>query len=76
MEENPSNWFVHLLLQNPPVSFTLYHLPQDTSYRLLLFAVNPKGRSEPTVLEEVQFKGPVTYTGQWVRKVSEGTDSN
>lgn len=35
----------------------------DTSYRILLFAVNPKGRSEPVLIDGVNFKGVAKYTG-------------
>lgn len=52
------------LPQSPPVSFLLDNLQEDTSYRILLFAVNPKGRSEPTVIDDVRLKGLVKYAGQ------------
>lgn len=35
----------------------------DTLYRILLFAVNPKGRSEPVVIDGITFKGVAKYTG-------------
>lgn len=38
-------------------------MQQETSYRILLFAVNPKGRSEPIIIDGVNFKGVAKYTG-------------
>ena len=37
-------------------------LSTGRSYRLFLYAVNAKGRSEPTVLEPVTLKGVAMYT--------------
>lgn len=51
-----------MLPQNSPVSFFVDNLQAETSYRILLFAVNPKGRSEPTIIDGVIFKG-LKYTG-------------
>lgn len=50
--------------QSLPVSFLLDNLQQETSYRILLFAVNPKGRSEPTVIDDVRCQGIVKYSGE------------
>lgn len=54
---------IHSFSQHPPVSFFLDNLEQDTSYRIILFAVNPKGRSEPTIIDDINFKGIAKYTG-------------
>lgn len=32
-------------------------LELETLYRILLFAVNPKGRSEPIIIDGINFKG-------------------
>lgn len=39
------------------------NLEPETTYRIILFAVNPKGRSEPTVIDDVSFKGAAKFTG-------------
>lgn len=51
-------------LQKPPVSFFLDNLEPGTSYRLIMFAANAKGRSEPTVIDDISFKGVAKYTGE------------
>lgn len=45
-----------ILLQNPPVSFSVDNLQPDASYRVLLFAVNSKGRAEPFVFDGIYTK--------------------
>lgn len=41
-------------------------LAAGRSYRLFLYAVNAKGRSEPAILEPVTLKGVAMYTtGEW-----------
>lgn len=32
-------------------------LQPETYYRVLMFAVNPKGRSEPVIIDGIHFKG-------------------
>ncbi|XP_063984643.1 hemicentin-2-like isoform X1 [Diachasmimorpha longicaudata] len=46
---------------NGPV-FEVAGLTAGRSYRLFLYAVNSKGRSEPTILEPVTLKGVAMYT--------------
>lgn len=41
-------------------------LEPETFYRILLFAANAKGRSEPTVIDDVHLEGPVKYTGKFL----------
>lgn len=53
-----------IYLQKPPVSFFLDNLEPGTSYRLIMFAANAKGRSEPTVIDDISFKGVAKYTGE------------
>lgn len=50
--------------QHPPVNFRLQNLKPNTSYRILLFAVNQKGRSEPTVLDNLHIGEHVQYNGK------------
>lgn len=49
--------------QHPPVSFTLHEVHVDSSFRVLLFAVNAKGRSEPTVLDEMHVRRVAKFRG-------------
>lgn len=49
--------------QHPPVSFFIDNLESANSYRIVLFAVNPKGRSEPTVIDDIKFEGVAKFTG-------------
>lgn len=53
-----------LLLQRTPVSFYIDNLEPGNSYRIILFAVNAKGRSEPTVIDDITFKGVAKFTGE------------
>ncbi|XP_070493801.1 neural cell adhesion molecule 2 [Chironomus tepperi] len=53
----------NLTLFRPPVSFVLDNLEATTSYRLILFAVNAKGRSEPVIIDDISFKGVAKFTG-------------
>lgn len=48
-----------------PPTFTARGLDEGTSYRILLYAVNAKGRSDPIVLEPVTFKGVAKLQGKW-----------
>ncbi|XP_039283060.1 hemicentin-1 isoform X2 [Nilaparvata lugens] len=45
-----------------PPSFALYGIQPGVSYRVNLFAVNAKGRSDPITLETITFKGVAKYT--------------
>lgn len=51
-------------LQRPPVTFYIDNLEPGNSYRIILFAVNAKGRSEPTIIDDITFKGVAKYTGK------------
>ena len=51
--------------QRPPVAFVLDNLEATTSYRLILFAVNAKGRSEPVIIDDISFKGVAKFTGKF-----------
>lgn len=52
------------MLQRIPVSFYIDNLSPGSSYRIILFAVNPKGRSEPTIIDDITFKGVAKFTGK------------
>ncbi|XP_058467805.1 titin [Malaya genurostris] len=53
----------NLSLQHPPVQFFLDNLEPGASYRIILFAANAKGRSEPVIVDDITFKGVAKYTG-------------
>lgn len=53
-----------IMFQRTPVSFYIENLEPGSSYRIILFAVNPKGRSEPTIIDDITFKGVAKYTGK------------
>ncbi|XP_055678044.1 hemicentin-1-like [Lutzomyia longipalpis] len=53
----------NLSLARPPVSFYIDGLEAGSSYRIILFAVNAKGRSEPTIIDDINFKGVAKFTG-------------
>jgi hypothetical protein len=50
--------------ERPPVSFVLDNLESSSSYRLILFAVNAKGRSEPVIIDDISIKGVVKFSGE------------
>lgn len=52
-------------MQRPPVSFFVDNLESSSSYRLILFAVNAKGRSEPVIIDDISFKGVAKFTGEF-----------
>ena len=56
-------YFIACRLQKPPVSFFIDNLEAGSSYRIILFSANAKGRSEPTIIDEITFKGVAKYTG-------------
>lgn len=51
------------LLQHPPVSFLIENLDPTATYRMIIFAMNGKGRSEPTIIDDINFKGVAKFTG-------------
>ncbi|ETN65555.1 sidestep protein [Anopheles darlingi] len=53
----------NLSLQHPPVQFFIDNLEPGSSYRIILFAANAKGRSEPVIIDDITFKGVAKYTG-------------
>ncbi|GLV36530.1 sidestep IV [Carabus blaptoides fortunei] len=46
----------------PPL-FTAEGLEAGASYKVHLYAVNAKGRSDPTIIDSITFKGVAKYTG-------------
>lgn len=48
--------------QNQGPTFEVPGLEPGRNYRLLLYAVNAKGRSDPVVLESITLKGVAMYT--------------
>ncbi|KAG4071003.1 hypothetical protein HA402_001440 [Bradysia odoriphaga] len=54
----------NLTIIRPPVAFYVDNLEPGNSYRIILFAVNAKGRSEPTIIDDITFKGVAKFTGQ------------
>ncbi|XP_055848284.1 hemicentin-2 [Episyrphus balteatus] len=53
----------NISLTRAPVSFFVDGLETGTSYRIILFAINAKGRSEPTIIDDITFKGVAKFTG-------------
>lgn len=51
-------------LQHPPVTFSVDELEPALTYRVILFAVNAKGRSEPTILDNITMNVPSKFTGE------------
>lgn len=49
--------YIFYILQRAPVAFYIDNLEPGSTYRIILFAVNAKGRSEPTIIDDVTFKG-------------------
>lgn len=39
------------------------NLDQAATYRMIIFAVNMKGRSEPIIIDDINFKGVAKLTG-------------
>lgn len=50
----------------PPPSFSAEGLESGASYRVVLYAVNAKGRSDPTIIDSVTFKGVAKFTGKFL----------
>ncbi|KAF5299126.1 hypothetical protein FQR65_LT09484 [Abscondita terminalis] len=46
-----------------PPTFYAEGLEPGISYRILLYAINAKGRSDPAVIDAITFKGVAKYTG-------------
>uniref|UniRef100_A0A1I8NIL5 Ig-like domain-containing protein n=1 Tax=Musca domestica TaxID=7370 RepID=A0A1I8NIL5_MUSDO len=46
-----------------PVTFFIDNLDPLATYRMIIFAVNAKGRSEPIIIDDINFKGVAKYTG-------------
>ncbi|XP_023158582.1 protein turtle homolog A [Ceratitis capitata] len=53
----------NLSLMHPPVSFLIENLDPTATYRMIIFAMNAKGRSEPTIIDDINFKGVAKFTG-------------
>uniref|UniRef100_A0A0K8U830 Hemicentin-1 n=1 Tax=Bactrocera latifrons TaxID=174628 RepID=A0A0K8U830_BACLA len=53
----------NLSLSHPPVSFLIENLDPTATYRMIIFAMNAKGRSEPTIIDDINFKGVAKFTG-------------
>lgn len=54
-------------LQRSPVIFFIDNLEPAYAYRIILFAVNAKGRSEPTIIDDITFKGVAKFTGEVIQ---------
>lgn len=48
--------------KTPPV-FSAEGLETGSSYRVHLYAINAKGRSDPTIIDSITFKGVAKFTG-------------
>lgn len=57
-----------MIFQRAPVAFFIDNLEPGSSYRIILFAVNAKGRSEPTIIDDITFKGVAKYTGKAINR--------
>uniref|UniRef100_A0A182UA33 Ig-like domain-containing protein n=1 Tax=Anopheles melas TaxID=34690 RepID=A0A182UA33_9DIPT len=66
----------NLSLQHPPVQFFIDNLEPGSSYRIILFAANAKGRSEPVIIDDITFKGVAKYTGKGQRRQRLANDCN
>ncbi|XP_030370530.1 protein turtle homolog A [Scaptodrosophila lebanonensis] len=53
----------NLTVSHTPVSFVIENLDQAATYRMIIFAVNAKGRSEPIIIDDINFKGVAKFTG-------------
>ena len=62
--------------QHPPVQFFIDNLEPGSSYRIILFAANAKGRSEPVIIDDITFKGVAKYTGKGQRRQRLTNDYN
>lgn len=55
---------VNITTYRTPPMFTARGLDDATSYRIMLYAVNAKGRSDPTIIDPVTFKGVAKLQGK------------
>lgn len=55
---------LNLTTYKMPPTFTAIGLDPGTSYRIMLYAVNAKGRSDPTIIDPVTFKGVAKLQGK------------
>ncbi|KAL5283989.1 hypothetical protein ACFFRR_006326 [Megaselia abdita] len=53
----------NLTLNRGPVNFFLDNLQSGSFYRIIIFSVNIKGRSEPLIIDDVQVKDAAKLTG-------------
>ncbi|XP_034137739.1 protein turtle homolog A isoform X3 [Drosophila guanche] len=53
----------NITVSHTPVTFIIDNLDQAATYRMVIFAVNAKGRSEPTIIDDINFKGVAKFTG-------------
>ncbi|TDG44787.1 hypothetical protein AWZ03_008761 [Drosophila navojoa] len=53
----------NITIHHTPVTFIIENLDQAATYRMIIFAVNVKGRSEPTIIDDINFKGVAKLTG-------------
>lgn len=50
--------------KTPPI-FYADGLEAGANYRIMLYAVNAKGKSDPTIIDTVTFKGVAKFTGEF-----------
>ncbi|XP_068153832.1 protein turtle homolog B isoform X1 [Drosophila tropicalis] len=53
----------NITLSHGSPSFVIDNLDQAGTYRMIIFSVNAKGRSEPTIIDDINFKGVAKFTG-------------
>ncbi|EDW59180.1 protein turtle homolog B isoform X1 [Drosophila virilis] len=53
----------NITINHTPVTFVIENLDPAATYRMIIFAVNVKGRSEPTIIDDINFKGVAKLTG-------------
>ncbi|XP_062126409.1 protein turtle homolog A [Drosophila sulfurigaster albostrigata] len=52
----------NITVTHTPVTFVIENLDQAATYRMIIFAVNVKGRSEPIIIDDINFKGVAKLT--------------
>ncbi|ALC47181.1 CG14372 [Drosophila busckii] len=52
----------NMTVVHTPVNFMIDNLDAAATYRMIIFAVNAKGRSEPTIIDDINFKGVAKLT--------------
>lgn len=55
---------LNVTVERTPPHFYAEGLEPGASYRIMLYSVNAKGRSDPTIIDAVTFKGVAKYTGK------------